>query len=201
MTTGILKDIRAEEYGFCVGDATVAALIKAYLQEMSAEAALMLNIEGEKVEGVQQKYCADRESDFHGAAGEEAVARLQPLILAELEPGHLRDLHLGETKLFPAHPEYLPVVNNGGELTVAAPRELKRDIHVTVASHETSSFHNKPNLDINNIHPNWVDIKRKSRNRRRLFLHRFRLFSVQHSSDDAEVHVGRDDLRLVGAVL
>ena len=37
MTTGILKDIRAEEYGFCIGDATVASLIKAYLQEMSVE--------------------------------------------------------------------------------------------------------------------------------------------------------------------
>ena len=37
MTTGILRDIKPEEYGFCVGDATVAALIKAYLQEMSAE--------------------------------------------------------------------------------------------------------------------------------------------------------------------
>ena len=37
MTTGILRNIKAEEYGFCVGDATVAALIKAYLQEMSVE--------------------------------------------------------------------------------------------------------------------------------------------------------------------
>lgn len=37
MTTGILRDINTEEYGFCVGDATVAALIKAYLQEMSVE--------------------------------------------------------------------------------------------------------------------------------------------------------------------
>ena len=37
MTTGILKDIRAEEYGFCIGDATVASLIKAYLQEMRVE--------------------------------------------------------------------------------------------------------------------------------------------------------------------
>lgn len=37
MTAKILRDIKAEEYGFCVGDATVAAIIKAYLQEMSAE--------------------------------------------------------------------------------------------------------------------------------------------------------------------
>ena len=38
MNSGILKNVRAEDYGFNLGDMTVAAMIKAYLQEMKAEA-------------------------------------------------------------------------------------------------------------------------------------------------------------------
>ena len=38
MNSGILKNVRAEDYGFNLGDMTVAAMIKAYLQEMKADA-------------------------------------------------------------------------------------------------------------------------------------------------------------------
>ena len=38
MNSGILKNVRAEDYGFSIGDMAVAAMIKAYLQEMKAEA-------------------------------------------------------------------------------------------------------------------------------------------------------------------
>ena len=72
----------------------------------------------------------------------------------------MRDLHLSETELLPPYTKHLPVVNDSSKLTVEAPWELKRDINVTVAGHVSSSFRNKPNLDIINIHPNWVIVKK-----------------------------------------
>ena len=40
MNTGILRDVHADEYGFGIGDLAVAAMLKAYLQEMNEEAAV-----------------------------------------------------------------------------------------------------------------------------------------------------------------
>lgn len=40
MNTGILRDVHAEEYGMKLGDLTVAAMLKAYLQQMTEEAAV-----------------------------------------------------------------------------------------------------------------------------------------------------------------
>jgi len=39
MNTGILRDVHADEYGFGLGDLAVAAILKAYLQELNEEAA------------------------------------------------------------------------------------------------------------------------------------------------------------------
>lgn len=39
MNTGILRDVHADEYGFKIVDLTVAALIKAYLQQLKSEEA------------------------------------------------------------------------------------------------------------------------------------------------------------------
>ena len=39
INTGILRDVHADEYGFKIVDLTVAALIKAYLQQLEPEAA------------------------------------------------------------------------------------------------------------------------------------------------------------------
>ena len=37
MNTGILSGVHAEEYGFKIGDMTVAAMIKAYLQQIAVD--------------------------------------------------------------------------------------------------------------------------------------------------------------------
>ena len=39
MNTGILRDVHADEYGFGIGDLAVAAMLKAYLQQLKEEAA------------------------------------------------------------------------------------------------------------------------------------------------------------------
>ena len=39
MNTGILRGVHADEYGFRISDLTVAAMLKAYLQQMKEEAA------------------------------------------------------------------------------------------------------------------------------------------------------------------
>ena len=38
MNTGILRDVHADEYGFGIADLTVAAMLKAYLQQLTEEA-------------------------------------------------------------------------------------------------------------------------------------------------------------------
>lgn len=40
MNTGILRGVHAEEYGFGISDLTVAAMLKAYLQQMKEKAAV-----------------------------------------------------------------------------------------------------------------------------------------------------------------
>lgn len=40
MNTGILRDVHADEYGFGIADLTVAAMLKAYLQQQTEEAAV-----------------------------------------------------------------------------------------------------------------------------------------------------------------
>ena len=40
MNTGILRDVHADEYGMKIGDLTVAAMLKAYLQQMKKDAAV-----------------------------------------------------------------------------------------------------------------------------------------------------------------
>ena len=40
MNTGILRGVHADEYGFGISDLTVAAMLKAYLQQMKEEAAV-----------------------------------------------------------------------------------------------------------------------------------------------------------------
>lgn len=40
MNTGILRDVHADEYGFGMEDLTVAAMLKAYLQQLTEEAAV-----------------------------------------------------------------------------------------------------------------------------------------------------------------
>ena len=40
MNTGILRDVHADEYGFRIADLTVAAMLKAYLQQLKEEAAV-----------------------------------------------------------------------------------------------------------------------------------------------------------------
>ena len=39
MNTGILRDVHADEYGFGIGDLAVAAMLKAYLQQLKEDAA------------------------------------------------------------------------------------------------------------------------------------------------------------------
>ncbi len=39
MNTGILRDVHVDKYGFTMKDLTVAAMIKAYLQQLTVEAA------------------------------------------------------------------------------------------------------------------------------------------------------------------
>ena len=40
MNTGILRDVHADEYGFGIADLTVAAMLKAYLRQLTEEAAV-----------------------------------------------------------------------------------------------------------------------------------------------------------------
>ncbi|MBP3802504.1 MAG: hypothetical protein J6I76_01205 [Oribacterium sp.] len=40
INTGILRDVHADEYGFGIADLTVAAMLKAYLQQLKEEAAV-----------------------------------------------------------------------------------------------------------------------------------------------------------------
>lgn len=40
MNTGILRDVHTDEYGFGIGDLAVAAMLKAYLQQLKEDAAV-----------------------------------------------------------------------------------------------------------------------------------------------------------------
>ena len=54
MNTGILRGVHADEYGFRISDLTVAAMLKAYLQQMKEEAAAEALKRVVKTEGINK---------------------------------------------------------------------------------------------------------------------------------------------------
>ena len=54
MNTGILRGVHADEYGFGISDLTVAAMLKAYLQQMKEEAAAEALKRVVKTEGINK---------------------------------------------------------------------------------------------------------------------------------------------------
>ena len=54
MNTGILRGVHADEYGFGISDLTVAAMLKAYLQQMKEEAAAEALSRVVKPEGINK---------------------------------------------------------------------------------------------------------------------------------------------------
>lgn len=54
MNTGILRGVHADEYGLRIGDLAVAAMLKAYLQQMKEEAAAEALKRVVKTEGINK---------------------------------------------------------------------------------------------------------------------------------------------------